>query len=73
MNSYMNEEVMWQRVKDLQREAEDRRLYGARPSLIGLLASLALSLARSFVPSPSRPMRSDTWTEGESAATNRVA
>lgn len=73
MNSQMNEDVMWQRVKDLQREAENRRLYGARPSLIGLLGSLALSLARSFVASPSRPARAETWAEGESPATNRVA
>ena len=39
MNPYMNEEVMWQRVKDLQREAENRRLMGPRgSSLVGLSA-----------------------------------
>jgi hypothetical protein len=26
MNPYMNEDVMWQRLKDLQREAENSRL-----------------------------------------------
>ena len=26
MNPYMNEDVAWQRLKDLQREAENRRL-----------------------------------------------
>jgi hypothetical protein len=26
MNPYMNEDVMWQRLKDVQREAENRRL-----------------------------------------------
>ena len=29
MNPYANEDVMWQRLKDLQKEAENRRLYGA--------------------------------------------
>ncbi len=28
MNPYMNEDVMWQRLKDIQLEAENRRLYG---------------------------------------------
>jgi hypothetical protein len=26
MNPYMNEDVMWQRLQDVQREAENRRL-----------------------------------------------
>lgn len=30
MNPYANEDVMWQRLKDLQQEAENGRLYGAR-------------------------------------------
>jgi hypothetical protein len=61
MNPYMNEEVMWQRVKDLQMEAENRRLMGPRPSLLGLLSSLALSLGRSFAASPSRLVRAEPW------------
>ena len=47
MNPYANEEVMWQRLKDLQREAETSRLIArnALPSfgrLLGLLAGRAL-------------------------------
>lgn len=30
MNPYMNEDVMWQRLKDIQREVENRRLVGPR-------------------------------------------
>lgn len=73
MNSYMNEDVAWQRMQDVQREAENRRLHGARPSLIGLLASLALSLGRSFVAPARRPVRTETWAEGDAPAANRVA
>jgi hypothetical protein len=65
MNPYMNEEVMWQRVKDFQREAENRRLVGPRPSLVGLLSSLALSLGRSFATSPSRLVRAEPWPRDE--------
>jgi hypothetical protein len=62
MNPYMNEDVMWQRVKDLQREAENRRLMGPRgSSLLGLFSSLALSLGRSLAGSPSRLVRADPW------------
>ena len=68
MNSYMNEEVMWQRVKDLQQEAENRRLMGPRPSLLGVLSSLALSLGRSLAPAPSRLVRSEPWPEDEEAS-----
>lgn len=32
MNPYANEDLMWQRLKDLQREAENARLY--RPRLV---------------------------------------
>ena len=30
MNSFMNEDVMWARLKDMQLEAENRRAGGAR-------------------------------------------
>lgn len=30
MNPYMNEDVMWQRLKDIQREVENQRLLGKR-------------------------------------------
>jgi len=64
---YMNEEVMWERVKDVQREAENRRLMGPRGfSLVGLLSSLALSLGRSLGGSPSRLVRSEPWPRDSS-------
>jgi len=62
----MNEEVMWQRVQDLQREAENRRLMGPRGlSLVGLLSSLALGLGRLLAGSRSRLVRSEPWPEDE--------
>ena len=42
MNPYTNEDVMWQRLKDIQREMENSRFYGApRPSLVGSIRRLA--------------------------------
>lgn len=41
MNPYANEEVMWQRLKDQQTEAENRRLYGSRSDPFGLARLLA--------------------------------
>ena len=73
MNPYMNEDVMWQRVKDLQMEAENRRLMGPRPSLIGLLSSLVRSLGRSFAPSPSRPVGSEPWPQDEMDRASDIA
>jgi hypothetical protein len=39
----MNEDVMWQRLKDIQLEAENRRLYGTQnlPTLVALVELLA--------------------------------
>ena len=66
MNPYVNEDVMWQRLKDVQLEAENRRLMGSGGrSLLGLLSSLVLSLGRSFAASPSRLVRSEPWPEEE--------
>ncbi len=49
MNTYANEDLMWQRLKDIQAEAENRRLLGhGRPAtmaLVGLLARRAWWLA----------------------------
>jgi hypothetical protein len=79
MNPYMNEEVMWQRVKDLQQEAENRRLVGPHASLIGLFSSLVLSLGRSLAGSPSRLVRAEpqprdhSWTDGDSDPAADVA
>ena len=41
MNPYTNEDMMWERLKDMQREMENRRLYGpARTPTLGELMSL---------------------------------
>ena len=50
MNPYANEDVMWQRLKDVQREVENSRLFTRRtlPALlerIWLLAGLAMRRA----------------------------
>jgi hypothetical protein len=79
MNPYMNEEVMWQRVKDLQREAENRRLIGPRGSLIGLLISLVLGMGRSLAASSDRLVRAEpspvdrSWTDEDSDPAADVA
>jgi GTPase len=44
MNPYVNEEVMWQRLKDTQREAENRRLVGGKPSLVSVVWTIGHSL-----------------------------
>jgi hypothetical protein len=51
MNPYVNEDVMWQRLKDVQREAENRRLLGRgqRPSLSSVFHA-ARELARAVYP-----------------------
>lgn len=41
MNPYANEEVMWQRLKDLQREAETSRLF-AQNALPGFVQMVEL-------------------------------
>jgi hypothetical protein len=45
MNPYVNEEVMWQRLKDLQQEAESRRRFAAEsaPGFVRLLAAIGHS------------------------------
>jgi len=41
VNPYVNEDVMWQRLKDIQLEAENRRLYGPRvPNALDLVRVL---------------------------------
>ena len=41
MNPYANEDVMWQRLKDIQREMENSRLYGTQgPSLLDIVRQL---------------------------------
>ena len=57
MNLYMNEDVMWQRLKDLQSETENRRLHGTTGAahLVGLLAQRAWLLAGLAMRRPPRP------------------
>ncbi len=62
MNPYVNEDVMWQRLKDVQMEAENRRLYGQVPGLadlVRLLAQRAWLLAGLAMRRPPRP----TWVD----------
>lgn len=48
MNPYVNEEVMWERLKDRQREADMRRRLGTPPSGAVLLGEAALTFGRMF-------------------------
>jgi hypothetical protein len=75
MNPYADEDVMWQRLKDLQREAENRRLIRAENRtegrhLLKLLAARAWLLAGLAMRRPPRR----TWTDtSQSDAASRVA
>ena len=46
MNPYVNEDIMWQRLKDRQLEAENRRRYGTAPSTAVLLGEAAIDFGR---------------------------
>jgi hypothetical protein len=71
MNPYVNEDVMWQRLKDTQREAENRRLYG--PTSIGLLRILAKRAWLLAGMAMRRPPRR-SWVESlRSARSRRIA
>jgi hypothetical protein len=62
LNPYANEEVMWQRLKDVQLEAENRRLLGVTPSVPAVALSLARKLwglARMAMPRSSPAIDSD--------------
>jgi len=66
VNPYVDEEVMWQRLKDTQREAENRRLLGGmtmRDALrsLGVRAWLLAGLAMR------RPPRR-TWVDRDRAS-----
>ena len=59
MNPYANEDVMWQRLKDMQREVENSRLFvrGTLPALAqtaGLFARRAWWLGRAIRRAPRR-------------------
>ena len=70
MNPYVNEEIMWQRLKDTQREAENRRLYGGIGGLdlIRLFAKRAWLLAGLSMRRAPRPARA-----GRRPARSRLA
>jgi len=75
MNSYADEDVMWQRLKDLQREAENRRLIRAE-NRTPARHPVRLFLARAWLLAGlamRRPPRR-TWTgASQSDAASRVA
>jgi len=75
MNPYVNEDAMWQRLKDLQREAENRRLMRTENGttawdMVKTLAARAWLLAGLAMQRPPRR----TWTDaGREDAASRVA
>jgi hypothetical protein len=75
MNPYTDEDLMWQRLKDLQREAENRRLIRAENGttgreLVKLLVARAWLLAGLAMRRPPR----NTWTDAsQDDAASRVA
>ena len=75
MNPYTDEDVMWQRLQDLQREAENRRLMRAEKGVtaghtLRMLAARAWLLAGLAMRRPPRR----TWTDAsDTNATSRVA
>jgi len=75
MNPYAEEDVMWQRLKDTQREAENRRLMRSQslPSTAGLLKLLAARAWLLAGLAMRRPPRR-SWTDSaEGDAISRVA
>jgi hypothetical protein len=72
MNPYLNEDVMWQRLKDVQMEAENRRLYGGRLpgalDLIGIFAKRAWLLAGLAMRRPPRHRPVEVLDGGREAA-----
>ena len=77
MNHYMNEDVMWQRLQDLQREADNRRLFtqNALPRLLGLASLLGrrawwlggLAMRRAPRRRPLRLVTADRDVESDAA------
>lgn len=73
MNSYTDEDVMWQRLKDMQREAENRRLIRAEAGLgakdlFKLLAARAWLIAGLAMRRPPRRTWTDTSAEAKDVA-----
>ena len=61
MNPNVNEEVMWQRLKDAQMEAENRRLMGGSSPYRAVARALAWRLWVRARPAPrtTPPLRTD--------------
>ena len=71
MNPYVNEDVMWQRLKDVQMEAENRRLYGPRaPGVLYLLRLLGHRLWLLAGLAMRRPARRN-WVDSRADAKDR--
>jgi len=70
MNPYVNEEVMWHRLKDVQLEAENRRLMGLAPSLLDVAWTLGKHLWMLARPErrPVSPVRADERPSASDAA-----
>jgi hypothetical protein len=70
MNPYVNEEVMWQRLKDVQLEAENRRLMGLAPSLLDVAWTLGKHLWMLVRPArrPVSAVRADERPSASDAA-----
>ena len=70
MNPYFNEEVTWQRLKDTQREAENRRLLRVAQSLLVVAWALAKRLWLRWRPErqPVSPLAADDRPSASDAA-----
>ena len=75
MNPYTNEDMMWERLKDIQREMENSRLYGAHgPSLLTVLRQLGARIWWLAGLATRRPPRRKRWVDvDEESATSEVA
>lgn len=65
MNPNMNEDVMWERLKDIQRETENQRLHGPQAPAAGLLLRSLARGARWFAGGPNAFSRAlSRWSAG---------
>ena len=72
MNPYVNEDVMWQRLKDMQREAENRRLYGVHaPSALDLVRILGRRAWLLAGLAMRRPPRNSNWVDAAATRERR--
>jgi len=75
MSPYEHEDVMWERLKDIQREIENSRLYRTeRPSLMVQLRLLGARVWWLAGLATRRPPRSRRWVDvDEDSAASDVA